>query len=281
MRIDLHSHSNASDGTESPGEVVRQAREAGLDVLALTDHDTVAGLAAAAAALPPGLTLIPGMELSCHRGDVSIHLLAYLFDAAEPDLAAECARIRTDRDRRARQMVDRLIELGVPVSWEQVAALAGGGVVGRPHIARAMVAAGAITDPAQAFTTDWIARGGRAYVSRYALDPVRAVRLVRDAGGVCVLAHPKVGGRDALVRDEWIGELADAGLFGIEVDHPDQDQADRAHLRRLAADRALATTGSSDDHGTLTGHRLGRETTPAETYERLLTQASGTAPISN
>jgi predicted metal-dependent phosphoesterase TrpH len=183
MRIDLHTHSTASDGTEPPAEVVRRGRAAGLDVLALTDHDGVDGLPAARAALPERLTLVPGMELSCRRDEMSVHMLAYLFDASEPELAAECARIRRAREQRGRKMVQRLIELGAPVTWEQVTALAGDGAVGRPHIARAMVAAGAIEDPAQAFTTEWIAPGGRAYVSRYALDPAAAVRLVRAAGG--------------------------------------------------------------------------------------------------
>src|SRR4051812_36692691 len=139
MWIDLHSHSTASDGTQPPAEVVQRGRKAGLDVLALTDHDTVAGLTAATAALPAGLTLVPGMELSCRRDGMSVHMLAYFFDADEPELAAECARIRRAREQRGRLMVQRLIELGVPVTWEQVTALAGHEVVGRPHIARAMV----------------------------------------------------------------------------------------------------------------------------------------------
>jgi predicted metal-dependent phosphoesterase TrpH len=279
MRIDLHSHSDASDGTEPPAEVVRRAGEAGLDVLALTDHDTVNGLPAAVAALPAGLTLVPGMELSCRRAGMSIHLLAYLFDPADPDLAAECERIREARERRGRQVVDRLIELGVPLTWEQVAALAGDGVVGRPHIARAMVDAGVITEPAQAFTDEWLAPGGRAYVSRYALDPVAAVRLVRAAGGVPVLAHPKALKRGRVICDEWIAELADAGLFGIEVDHADHDEAARDHLRGLAVDLDLAVTGSSDDHGRLTGHRLGCHTTSPEVYESLIAEATGAVPI--
>ena len=204
MRIDLHSHSNASDGTEPPSEVVRRAGETGLDVLALTDHDTTDGLLAAAAALPSGLTLVPGMELSCRREGMSIHMLAYLFDPGEPELAAECRRIRDGRVHRGRKMVDRLIELGVPLTWEQVEALADGGVVGRPHIARAMAATGVIAEPAQAFTSEWIAPGGRAYVGRYALDPVRAVGLVRAAGGVAVLAHPKAAKRGRVIPDEWI-----------------------------------------------------------------------------
>jgi predicted metal-dependent phosphoesterase TrpH len=280
MRIDLHSHSDASDGTQPPADVVRRAREAGLDVLALTDHDTVDGLPAATAALPAGLTLVPGMELSSRRDGMSIHLLAYLFDPAAPELADECRRIRDARERRGREMVERLIELGVPVTWEQVGALTNGGVVGRPHIARAMVEAGAITEPAQAFTSEWIAPGGRAYVSRYALDPVTAVRLVTAAGGVAVLAHPKAGRRGRVIPDEWISELAETGLFGVEVDHLDHDPAARTHLRRLAADLGLAATGSSDDHGELTGHRLGCETTAPDVYERLVAAASGTVPIS-
>jgi 3',5'-nucleoside bisphosphate phosphatase len=279
MRIDLHSHSTTSDGTEMPAEVVRRARAAGVDVLALTDHDTVTGLAAAAEALPGGLTLVPGMELSCRRAGTSIHLLAYLFDPADPDLAAECVRIRDSRERRARQMVRRLGELGVPITWEQVIALTGGGVVGRPHIARAMVRAGAIVRPEQAFTEEWIGTGGRAYVSRYALDPVAAVRLVRAAGGVPVLAHPKAAEQGRVVDDEWIAEFTAAGLFGVEVDHPEHDQAAREHLRLLAGALGLAATGASDDHGELTGHRLGCETTSPSVYGRLVAEGSGAAPI--
>jgi predicted metal-dependent phosphoesterase TrpH len=279
LRIDLHSHSSASDGTEKPDEVVRRARGAGLDVLALTDHDTVAGMAAAAAALPAGLTLVPGMELSCRRDGMSVHMLAYLFDPDLPALAGECERIRRAREERGRQVVERLIELGVPLSWEQVSALADGGVVGRPHIARAMVAAGAISEPAEAFTTEWIAPGGRAHVGRYALDPVAAVRLVNEAGGATVLAHPRAGERGRTVPDTWIAELAAAGLFGVEADHRDHDAGSRDQVRGLAAELGLATTGASDDHGELTGHRLGCETTSPEVYERLLAATTGRAPI--
>ncbi|WP_188195450.1 PHP domain-containing protein [Nonomuraea sp. SYSU D8015] len=281
MRIDLHSHSSASDGTQPPADVVRRARERGLDVLALTDHDTVAGHAAATGALPAGLTLVPGMELSCRRAGQSIHLLAYLFDPEEPELRAECVRIREARERRARLTVQRLAELGAPVTWEQVSELAAGGPVGRPHIARAMVAAGAVAAPELAFTPEWIGTGGRAYVPRYALDPEQAVRMVRAAGGVPVLAHPKAARRGKVVPDEWIAELAAAGLFGVEADHLDHDAAARAHLRGLAGELGLAVTGSSDDHGELTGHRLGCETTATEVYERLVAEATGATPITS
>ncbi|WP_067482738.1 PHP domain-containing protein [Actinomadura hibisca] len=273
MRIDLHSHSTASDGTRPPAEVVSRARRAGLDVLALTDHDTTSGWDAATAALPEGLTLVPGMELSCKYGDDSVHLLAYLFDPADPTLAAELEHIRDDRVHRARGMVERLQALGVDVTWERVRALAQGEAVGRPHVARAMVDAGAVASVDEAFTADWIAPGGRAHVDRYALDPLRAVELVTAAGGATVLAHPSVRRRGYVLPDELIERMAAAGLTGVETDHPGHDAADRARLRELAAALGLVTTGSSDDHGALTGDRLGCETTDPAAYEALVAAA--------
>ena len=275
MRADLHVHSTASDGTDPPAEVMRRAAWAGLDVVALTDHDTVAGHAEARAAAGP-VTLLPGMELSCRLDGRSLHMLAYLFDADQPELAAELTRIRDDRVLRARAMVDSLAGLGVDVSWEQVAAIAGQAVVGRPHIARAMAESGAIASPREAFTRDWIADGGRAYVGRYALDPARAIGLVRAAGGVTALAHPRAG-RDTWVTNEQISRLAAVGLAGLEVFHPDQSQAERARLIALAHDLALVTTGGSDDHGSLTDYRLGGETTSGEAYQDLLSRVPRSA----
>ncbi len=291
VRIDLHVHSNASDGTDDPAEVMRRAAVAGLDVVALTDHDTQAGLAEASAALPDGLTLVPGMELSCQLScdpqaptTRSVHLLAYLFDQEDPALRAETAQIRDDRTYRARAMVDRMRELGADVTWAQVAAIAGGAVVGRPHLARALAASGAVATPADAFTADWIGDGGRAFVDRYAPDLARAVGLVRAAGGVPVLAHPRSPGYE--VPDEVIAALADAGLCGIEVFHFDHDQSQRARLAQLARSLNLIMTGGSDDHGSYhpggqptvaaggNVHGLGAETTPPEEYERLLALAS-------
>jgi 3',5'-nucleoside bisphosphate phosphatase len=308
MRADLHVHSNASDGTDPPAEVMRRAALAGLDVVALTDHDTVVGHAEARQALRclgDPVMLLPGMELSCKldgpdrgvpgapkgssprgqhrgvpgglkgsspRGQQSVHMLAYLFDPDHPGLAAELARVRDDRVLRARAMVRRLAELGVPITWEQVAAIAGGAVVGRPHVARAMAASGTIASPGEAFTGDWIGDGGRAYVGRYALDPVRAIGLVRDAGGVTVLAHPRSG---PPVSDEQIGRLAAAGLAGLEVFHPDQIDTERGGLLALAHDLGLVATGGSDDHGSLTGHRIGCETTPGGAYRALLSRVPG------
>ena len=246
-------------------------------MVALTDHDTTAGHAQARRALPGSLTLVPGMELSCLLDGRSLHLLAYLFDPDDPQLAAETRRIRGDRVRRAQAMVDRLIGLGVPITWDDVAAIAGSGVVGRPHIARAMVASGAIAAPEQAFTRDWIADGGRAYVTRYALDPVRAIGLVRAAGGVAVIAHPRAD-RALLVADDQIAGLAAAGLAGVEVFHPDQPADVQAGLLGLTRELGLIATGGSDDHGRLTGHRIGSRTTPAEAYEALAALARTATP---
>ncbi len=273
MRIDLHSHSTASDGTDPPAEVMRRARVAGLDVIALTDHDTLAGHDEAREALPDGLTLVGGMEMSCSLGDRSVHMLAFLTDPADQDLAAELQAITTDRLRRGRAMVDRLRDLAAEVSWEQVTAIAAGGVVGRPHIARAMVAAGIIERPEQAFTAEWLGEGGRGYVTRYAPDPARAIALIRAAGGVAVLAHPGTQSRDAWIPDEVIAGLAEAGLAGVEVAHPDHNPAERNRLAGLAHDLGLIRTGGSDDHGSLSGHRLGSETTEPAEFERLLAQA--------
>jgi len=279
VRADLHSHSSVSDGTEPPAVVIRRAAEAGLDVIALTDHDTVAGIREAASALPAGLTLVPGAELSCRLEGHSVHVLAYLFDAENDRLAGEMAEIRESRLHRARAMVARLNELGAPVSWEEVSEIAGGGVVGRPHIARAMVEAGVVPAFDDAFTPEWIGPGGRAHVSRYALDPARAIRLVRAAGGVTVLAHPRGETRGWQIPDDVIEDLAAAGLTGVEVNHPQQDEGTRARLSELAARLGLVPSGGSDDHGSLTGYRIGSEIAPEGSYERLVSQASGGVPL--
>ena len=289
VRIDLHVHSNASDGTDAPAEVARRAAAAGLDVLALTDHDTQAGIAEARAALPPGLALVPGMELSCQLelapaggespgrpATRSVHLLAFLFDPQDPALRAETAQVRDDRTYRAKAMVGKMRELGADVTWEQVSAIADGAVVGRPHLARALAAAGAVAAPADAFTADWIADGGRAFVDRYAPGVARGVELVLAAGGVPVLAHPRSPGYE--VPDEVIAELAGAGLRGIEVFHRDHDESQRRQLTRLARSLDLIMTGGSDDHGTFNNSGLGAETTPPHEYARLLAQASPAQP---
>ena len=282
MRIDLHAHSTASDGTDTPGELVRNAAAAGLDVIALTDHDTVGGYADARAALAdtPGLTLVTGAELSCRVQGISMHMLAYLFDPAEPELYRERELVRDDRVPRAKAMVDRLRDLGVPVTWERVAEIAGDGSVGRPHIATAMVELGVVGSVSDAFGSEWLADGGRAHVPKHELNPFDAVRLVKGAGGVTVFAHPGAAKRGQTVPDAVIAELAAAGLDGLEVDHTDHDAATRDRLRGLAADLGLLTTGSSDYHGSRKDVRLGACTTDPEVYREISRRATGAQPIS-
>ncbi|WP_432128794.1 PHP domain-containing protein [Streptomyces sp. bgisy082] len=279
MRIDLHTHSTASDGTDSPAELVRNAAAAGLDVVALTDHDTTRGHAEAIAALPEGLTLVTGAELSCRVDGIGLHMLAYLFDPEEPALLAERELVRDDRVPRARAMVGKLRDLGVPVTWERVARIAGDGSVGRPHVAEALVELGVVPDVSAAFTPEWLADGGRAYVGKHELDPVEAIRLVRAAGGVTVFAHPLAVKRGQVLPEASIARLAEAGLDGIEVDHMDHDEATRARLRGLAKELGLLTTGSSDYHGSRKTCRLGEYTTDPEIYGEITRRAAGAFPV--
>lgn len=279
MRIDLHTHSTASDGTDSPAELVRGAAAAGLDVVALTDHDTVAGHAEAAVALPAGLTLVPGCELSCRMAGTSLHMLGYLCDPAEPALARERELLRDDRVPRARAMVRRLRELGAPVTWQRVHELAADGTVGRPHIATALVEAGVVGSVSEAFTEEWIADGGRAHVDKHELDAVTAVRLIHDAGGVAVFAHPLASRRGRTVPESALVELAEAGLDGLEIDHMDHDAATRARLRGLAGELGLLATGSSDYHGSRKACVLGEHTTHPDAYAEIVARASGMQPV--
>ncbi|MFF8970485.1 PHP domain-containing protein [Streptomyces sp. NPDC014995] len=279
MRIDLHCHSTASDGTDTPAELVRNAAAAGLDVVALTDHDTTRGHAEAIAALPPGLTLVTGAELSCRIDGISMHMLAYLFDAEEPALLAERELVRDDRVPRAKGMIAKLQGLGVPVTWEQVARIAGDGSVGRPHVATALVELGVVPTVSDAFSQDWLADGGRAYVEKHETDPFEAIRLVKAAGGVTVFAHPAASKRGRTVPESAIAELAAAGLDGIEVDHMDHDPDTRARLRGLAKELGLLVTGSSDYHGSRKTCVLGEYTTDPEVYGEITRRATGAFPV--
>ncbi|MFE6103369.1 PHP domain-containing protein [Streptomyces laurentii] len=279
MRIDLHTHSTASDGTDTPAELVRNAAAAGLDVVALTDHDTTRGYAEAIAALPEGLTLVTGAELSCRLDGVSLHMLAYLFDPEEPAFAAERELVRDDRVPRARGMVEKLQALGVPVTWEQVARIAGDGSVGRPHVAEALVELGVVPDVSGAFTPEWLADGGRAHVEKHELDPFEAIRLVKAAGGVTVFAHPLAVKRGQCVPESAITRLAAAGLDGIEVDHMDHDEPTRARLRGMAGELGLLATGSSDYHGSRKTVGLGDFTTDPEIYGEITRRATGAFPV--
>jgi predicted metal-dependent phosphoesterase TrpH len=279
VRIDLHVHSTASDGTSPPAAVLAEAADAGLDVVALTDHDTTSGWAEAAAVVPrTGVALVPGAEISTQSRGISVHLLAYLQDPSEPALAAEMGRTRTDRLSRARRMVE-LIAGDHALTWELVQAQVGlGATVGRPHIADAMVAAGLVRDRDEAFATV-LHSESRYYVRHYAPDVVDAVRLVRRAGGVPVMAHPLAARRGRTVSDGVIAEMAAAGLAGLEVAHRDHEPEERKHLQGLAREFGLFTTGSSDYHGTGKLNRIGENVTDPAVLERIEAQGTGTRVV--
>ncbi|MER7330407.1 MULTISPECIES: PHP domain-containing protein [unclassified Micromonospora] len=282
-RIDLHTHSTASDGTLSPAELVRAAAESGLDVVAITDHDTTAGWEPALRALPAGLSLVRGAEISCRwygeEPAVPLHLLAYLFDPDAPELVAELTRVRAARQERGERIVALLRADGIDVSWPEILAGAAGGSVGRPHIAQALIRAGLVATTTEAFGPDWL--GERYRLPKEDIDVFHAVRLVRAAGGVPVFAHPRATRRGRIVPDALIADLAAVGLAGLEADHEDHSPAERAHVRALAGELGLLVTGSSDFHGTHKTVRLGAFTTDPEAYERLLAEAGGVTGVAS
>ena len=279
MRIDLHTHSRASDGTDSPAGLVRAAADAGLDVLAITDHDTAAGWAeASAAAAEIGIELVPGMEISTiHRGR-SVHLLAYLPDPTYPPLAGELARILSGRASRVPAMLQQLHRHGIEITEDDVRRASDGTAApGRPHIADALVTLGVVANRTEAFNR-YLGAGKVAYVDRYAAPLEATIRYVTEAGGVAVIAHP--WGRGGLGRPDetTLGALQEIGLAGIEVDHQDHDPATRERLRAIARNLGLVATGSSDYHGAgKTDHELGCNTTAPDEYARLIELARAAA----
>jgi hypothetical protein len=279
---DLHTHSTASDGTDSPRELVVAAAEAGLDVVALTDHDTVRGWAEAEAALQGldrPLRLVRGAEISCAYDGVNLHLLAYLFDPAHEGLAEEMAMALDDRVPRAKAIVTKLADAGHPITWDLVMAQVGeGGTVGRPHIADALVAAEVVPDRTAAFD-QLLHDGSPFFVGHYYVDAVRAVMLVREAGGVPVFAHPAATKRGRTVDESAFTAMAAAGLAGIEVDHRDNAPEARERLRQVAAELNLLVTGASDYHGTGKENRLAEHTTAPEVVQALLAQSNAPVPV--
>jgi len=273
--IDLHTHSNNSDGTNTITENVALALERGLGGIAITDHDTTAGYEeAAAAANGTTLLIVPGIEFSAEYEGASLHVLAYWADPADPALVEELKRLTDTRFRRGELMIEKLQELGYDISFEQVRAIAGDDLIARPHVAQAMVQVGIVPTEKEAFDR-FISDDGIAYVPKHALDPMDALRLIGAAGGVCVLAHPAMWKGNGAVPDALIEQMAAAGMGGLEVDHPDHDETQRAHYRALADRLELVPTGASDCHGARYDYRLGCETTPVELVDELWRRAGG------
>jgi predicted metal-dependent phosphoesterase TrpH len=269
--IDLHTHSYYSDGTIAPRELLELAKERGLDVLALTDHDTTAGIPEArqAAALVD-VGLVPGVEFSAEYDGTSLHVLCYWPREDDAEFQAELLRLQESRLHRGERMVEKLQSLGYPVTFDRVREIAAGKNIIRPHIAQALVEAGVIAGEEDAYTDAFIGDGGRAYVEKHALDPIAALGLIEKAGGVSVIAHPAMWRGEDPVPGRLIEQMAGAGLDGIEVDHPDQTPEQRAHYRHLAARLGLIVTGSTDYHGDRTPDVLpGDEVTAPEQFEAL------------
>ncbi len=273
--VDLHAHSTASDGSQAPAAAVQAAHAAGLSAFALTDHDTLAGIAEAQVAADAlGLRLIPGVELSVHQADVEVHLLGLHIrdvDALQQRLEA----FRGFRRVRAEAMVAKLNAAAIPVSFDAVLAEAAGGAIGRPHVARALVAGGWVRDMREAFDR-WLAAGKPAYVDKERLDIADGIAMIHQAGGIAVYAHPGSDG-----RRESIEPLVAAGLDGIEVRHPSHSREDELRLASLAAFFGLVVSGGSDWHGAMQGGRvLGSMQVPAswlELQERRVRERRGQA----
>lgn len=280
MRIDLHTHSNVSDGTETPAGVIISAAAADLDVIALTDHDSTDGWElAAAAAKEHGVTFVPGMEISCRTEQgISVHLLSYLHDPSHPGLLEEITKSKDARLTRAERMVTLLSE-DYPLTWDDVIHhVAPGATVGRPHIADALVAAGVVADRSEAFTSI-LTSHSRYFVQHYAPDPAIAVELVRAAGGVPVFAHPVASARGRIVGERTYREMIDAGLLGLEIEHRDNPEEGRGFLRNMASEHGLLITGSSDYHGAGKPNRLGEYLTSPDVLARIEELATGSTVV--
>jgi predicted metal-dependent phosphoesterase TrpH len=270
--IDLHTHSRRSDGTDSPTELVENAARAGLDVVALTDHDAMTGWEEAQrAADRVGITLVKGLEISCRYRHKGVHLLGYEPDPTDPSLLAELERVLRGRQDRLPRTIAKLNDLGIAITEADVLAVSGdAAATGRPHVADALIVRGVVASRDEAFER-YLMPGRPAYVDRYAADLEEMIRLLVDAGGRPVIAHPWTRQSRSVLTEEVIAGLAELGLVGLEVDHNDHDADSRAALRTIAHDLDLAVTGSSDYHGTgKVGYDLGVNTTAPDQAVRLL-----------
>lgn len=268
-KVDLHIHTTASDGRLPPEEIVQRAAEQGLKYIAITDHDTVAGISRAlqAGTAFPGLTVIPGMEINTDTQTGEVHILGYCIDYKSKELESSLNRLRHSREIRAKKIVDNLSSMGIGISWERVMELAGGGSVGRPHIAQAMFEGGHIPSLQEAFIK-YIGRHGPAYAERERLSPEEAVKLVVLAGGLPVLAHPE----DVDELESFLKSLKKVGLIGLETYYDGYHRDTVKKLAKIAERYGLITTGGSDFHGLGSSHEtpLGGAEVPIECAERLL-----------
>ena len=273
--IDLHTHSNFSDGTDSPAQLINKALATGITTIALTDHDSVAGIAQAQSALRPGISLVAGAEISCQTDDgISVHMLGLLFDLENKDLISTMEKTRENRHGRMQRIIERLNEAGIEISIQDVLAeLAQGATLGRPHLADALIKKGVVNSRDEAFS-QMLHNKSKFYVAHYSPKPVEAIKLIKAAGGVAIIAHPMASHRGRTISVETFGDLIEAGLDAIEVDHRDHSPDEKNALIQLARDNNLVMTGASDYHGNGKLNLLGEYTTDPAQWERLEARAN-------
>ena len=272
--IDLHTHTNFSDGTDSPTQLINKALAAGISVLGLTDHDSISGWQEAITALRPGISLVPGSEISCQTSDgISVHILGLLFDSENLELMGTMQATRENRHGRMAKIITRLNEAGIDISMQDVLdQLAEGATLGRPHLADALVKKGVVASRDEAFT-QMLHNKSKYYVSHYSPLPEVAIKMIKAAGGVSVIAHPMASHRGRTISLETFGSLIDAGLDGVEVDHRDHSPDEKTQLIELAKRNNLVMTGASDYHGNGKLNQLGEYVTMPEQWERLEARA--------
>lgn len=280
IRIDLHTHSNESDGTDHPGELVEKAIEAGVTHLALTDHDSINGWSEALAHRGDSIALVLGAEISCQTSEaLSVHMLGLLFDPENQPLRAALEETRNNRITRMERIVAKLQEAGMEITIKDVyAELSEGATLGRPHLADAMVKKGIVADRGEAFEK-FLHNRSKYYIPDASPTPEAAIGLIKAAGGVAVIAHPFASLRGRIISPEYLESLVDAGLDGIEIDHRDHNEGERDSLREMVRRFGLITTGGSDYHGTGKVNQLAENTTDLAQLERIITRATGFAPV--
>jgi predicted metal-dependent phosphoesterase TrpH len=281
LKIDLHTHTSYSDGTDTPAQLINKALAAGISIIGLTDHDSISGWQEATNALRVGISLVPGAEISCQTTDgISVHILGLLFDSNNSELMNTLEKTRENRHGRMEKIIARINEAGIDITMNDVLEqLSDGATLGRPHLADALVKKGIVTSRDEAFT-QMLHNNSKYYVSHYSPTPEAAIKLIKAAGGVSVIAHPMASHRGRTISQETFGSIIQAGLDGIEVDHRDHSPDEKLQLIQLASESNLVMTGASDYHGNGKLNTLGEYTTSLEQWEKLESRSNARRVIS-
>jgi predicted metal-dependent phosphoesterase TrpH len=279
--IDLHTHTSYSDGTDTPAQLINKALAAGISIIGLTDHDSISGWQEATDALRTGISLVPGAEISCQTPDgISVHILGLLFDSNNSELMNTLEKTRENRHGRMEKIIARINEAGIDITMDDVLEqLSDGATLGRPHLADALVKKGIVASRDEAFT-QMLHNNSKYYVSHYSPTPEAAIKLIKAAGGVSVIAHPMASHRGRTISLDTFGSIIQAGLDGIEVDHRDHSPEEKSQLIKLANESNLVMTGASDYHGNGKLNTLGEYTTRPEQWEKLESRSNARRVIS-